>query len=870
VIVFVSASLLVKQPRVAGALNRRLAASFGRAVEVAEFDVSLWGGPHLVAEAVTVAEDPRFGHEYFLRAEQLTAGVRWTALIRGRLEFDSVVLTRPSLNLVRTADGQWNLESWLPWPSAPATPPEPGPPAPVAAPRLGGVRIEGGRINFKRGVDKHAFAVVAVEGAVSQAGNGQWNIDVEGRPMRAGVVVQEPGTIRVRGTLGGTSARFRPANLAVSWEDASLSDALRLLTSSDHGVRGEVAMEGRIAAPAPESLSENPAGALWGFESVLRISGVHRWDLPPRDSDPAFNLGVEGKLWPSLARAEFARIMLESAATQIRGSGFAQWGRAPAGYAGSEPAVSPQPDANFRFVSSGISLHDLFRWYPAFRREVGAGLVVEGYAGIDAEVRGWPLRVERAVMATGGARLRGLSSGDEASVSSAVLRYERRRGRVGLAPVAVRFGPAGEPPSATLRVEGAATPGAPWRLGASVATQGASASALLDAAASLGIAPLREWAQAGWQAQGLADLRLRWQGTLLPFAMRPQGSIRLRNGALRSSALPGALQIANAAFELASDERRIALQSARLFGAAWSGTLRQRAGQPWEATLSADALDVLAVHGALAPQLQPTGFLQRIAPGRSAAPRLAAVLPEWRARGRISIGQLRFHSLLLGQFKSVFALDFSARWSVKLSDASASFFGGGIRGAFEARAPEGSETPGAAYRAELRLRGVSLAALTAGTPRLRGYFTGIADADLTLSATGANRLMLLDSLSGEGTLEVRNGQINALNLITVQKGTTAFARATGRFRVTDRRLTFEELQLFARAARPSAPDWLVEGAAEPSGSAITLDMQLFPISAEGVRPSGRIFPEGGQRGYAVQGTLDAPETTAVVRFRGRP
>jgi len=869
---FYGASLLVQRnQRVAGALNRRLAESFGRAVEVGSFDVSLWGGPQLVARYVTVAEDPRFGHEYFLRAEQLTAGLRWTALFRGRLEFDSVALTRPSLNLVRTPEGQWNLENWLPWPGTAISPAEPGPPAPAEARRLDRVSIEGGRINFKRGVDKHPFAVTGVEGTVSQAGDGQWNIDVEGRPMRAGVVVQGPGTMHVRGTLGGTSARFRPANLAVAWEEVSLSDALRLLTGSDHGARGEVAIDGQVTAPPPESLSENPAAALWAFEGVLRVSGVHRWDLPPRDSDPAVNLGVAGKWWPSLARAHFERITLESSATQIRGSGFAQWGRAPAGYAGQEPSLTPRPDSNFRFVSSGISLNDLFRWYPAFRPGVAANLQVEGFAGIDAEVHGWPLRVERVVMASGGARLRGFTGG-EATLDSLVLRYEQRRGRVELAPVNVHLGsPSGAP--STLRIE-AAMDTAAWKIEAALAAQGVNVEMLMGAGAPLGIDPLRAWAHLGWQAAGAADVRVRWQGTLLPFAVEPLGSLRLRNVALRSPVLPEPIRIANAAVELASGEKRITLQSARAFGSVWGGTLRRRGNQPWEAVLGADALDAAAVHGALAPQLQPGGFLQRIAPGRTSVPNLFAALPGLRVRGRVSIGQLRFQSLLLEQFKGDLNLSLSAPWSLELLNASAAFFGGSISGEFHARAPEGRDAPIASYRAQLRWRGVNLAALTAGTPRLRGYFAGAADGELTLAATGANRQTLLDSLAGDGAMEIRNAQTTALDLnaslrsAKVTPGATALARAAGRFTLAERRLRFEELQLFARPARLSAPDWLVVGSADLSGSAIALDVNLLDptdigAQGEGSLPSGRT-QSGTRRGYSLRGPLDALQLSSVV------
>ena len=60
-------------------LIAHLVASFGRPVEVARFDFSLLDGARLEAHSVTVAEDPHFGNEYFLRAETLTAGLRWLA-----------------------------------------------------------------------------------------------------------------------------------------------------------------------------------------------------------------------------------------------------------------------------------------------------------------------------------------------------------------------------------------------------------------------------------------------------------------------------------------------------------------------------------------------------------------------------------------------------------------------------------------------------------------------------------------------------------------------------------------------------------------------------------------------------------------------
>src|SRR5438046_9897308 len=55
-----------------------------------------------------------FGYEYFLRAERLSAGLRWSGLLRGHFQFGTLSFSRPSLILVRNFQVQWNLERWLP------------------------------------------------------------------------------------------------------------------------------------------------------------------------------------------------------------------------------------------------------------------------------------------------------------------------------------------------------------------------------------------------------------------------------------------------------------------------------------------------------------------------------------------------------------------------------------------------------------------------------------------------------------------------------------------------------------------------------------------------------------------------------------
>ena len=80
-------SLLTRTHRVHAYLIAHLERAFGRQVEVVSFDARILPSPQLDANGVTVGEDPAFGHEYFLRAEQLSAGLRWRGLLRGHFEF---------------------------------------------------------------------------------------------------------------------------------------------------------------------------------------------------------------------------------------------------------------------------------------------------------------------------------------------------------------------------------------------------------------------------------------------------------------------------------------------------------------------------------------------------------------------------------------------------------------------------------------------------------------------------------------------------------------------------------------------------------------------------------------------------------------
>jgi len=111
-----------------------------------------------------------------LRAPEVTAVVRLTSLLRGRLDISRLELTEPSLNLVRREDGRWNWR--LCWNVRRAT----------AARAHGeieaGKRDAGfpyiaasfGRINFKAGPEKKPYALLNADFAVWQESENQWGV----------------------------------------------------------------------------------------------------------------------------------------------------------------------------------------------------------------------------------------------------------------------------------------------------------------------------------------------------------------------------------------------------------------------------------------------------------------------------------------------------------------------------------------------------------------------------------------------------------------------------------------------------------------------------------------------------------------------
>src|SRR5207302_10060383 len=157
----VAVSALVRTGRMHAYLTAHLERAFGRPVQVGSFGAHIFPRLQLYANEVTVGEDPAFGYEYFLRAEHLSAGLRWSGLLRGHFEFGTLFFSKPSLILVHNFQGRWNLERWLPSAKIASSQARPiyGPPSPAPpVNHLQRIEFDVGRINFKNQEEKLPFA----------------------------------------------------------------------------------------------------------------------------------------------------------------------------------------------------------------------------------------------------------------------------------------------------------------------------------------------------------------------------------------------------------------------------------------------------------------------------------------------------------------------------------------------------------------------------------------------------------------------------------------------------------------------------------------------------------------------------------------
>ncbi len=251
--------------RAAGAISRAL----GREVTVSSLELKLLPRPGVVLYNFVVADDAGYGAEPMLRADSVTAYLRVSSLWRGRLEIGTLDLDNASLNLVRRSDGHWNLEELV----ERASQTNPAPTAklrPEARPRFPYVEASSGRINFKLGAVKKAFAFTDADFALWLESESLWGFRLKARPVRTDTSISDTGTLKLEGRFQRASnLRDMPLYLKLSFSDGPLGQLSKLFYARDRGWRGDVRTSA-VLTGTPASL---------GVTADAQVDDFRRYDI---------------------------------------------------------------------------------------------------------------------------------------------------------------------------------------------------------------------------------------------------------------------------------------------------------------------------------------------------------------------------------------------------------------------------------------------------------------------------------------------------------------------------------------------------------------------------------------------------------------
>ena len=229
--------------RYRGQIAQTMSASLGRPVHLDNVSLHLLPVPGFTLQNFVVSEDPAFGAEPTVRADSVEATLRVSSLWRRPVEFSTVRFVNPSVNLVRNADGRWNLSEVLLHASrvdsAPTGQRHAGP-----SPRFPYMEATGGRVNVKLGVEKLPFSLTDTDFALWLPSAQQWRVRLIGHPARTDTNITDPGTLRVEGELRrADSAAAVPVDFRGSWHAAPLGEATRLVSGEDWGWRGSMNLD---------------------------------------------------------------------------------------------------------------------------------------------------------------------------------------------------------------------------------------------------------------------------------------------------------------------------------------------------------------------------------------------------------------------------------------------------------------------------------------------------------------------------------------------------------------------------------------------------------------------------------------------------
>jgi hypothetical protein len=702
--------------------------------------------PGFAMENVVVREDPAFGSEPFARIDRIECDIRWRSLWRSRLEFARLHLERPSLNVVRNAQGEWNVEKLLLESGVVSA--GAGTTAAADAMNTFDLDADDGRLDFKVGANKKPFAVTDLRARLNfDPLRGIVRYQLSGNPLRSDLPVPPPGPLELTGEwkpgadLGGllnASLRTRGA-LVYNW--------VPLLVGYNPEIYGVLDADVRLSGSL----------RVIKMDGEGRLTQLHRWEvLPPSDPMPV-TIHFRGEFDRTRGR-----VLVESA--------DAAFGDSHAHLTGAAEHIPSAPELDLVVALERARLEDLLavgRRLWGYKGSLGVSGRADGLMSIQGV---WTERRYGGFLGARGIRLN--TPAGSFPVSDVALRIDSEGAH--LAPVRLTLAPRVE-----LVAEGALLRAAPRR-GDRQPNLAPHYEVRLTAK-SLDLREMVRMGRAlGWRtvqgldAQGTGNAAFLLAGSAWPLAPPTlTGRAELRAARLLLPGLTEPLNIPRARLQVNGDHVVADPVTAVLGTSVFSGRLEHQGerSNPWVFDVKANSLsveqgarwfDVLG-HRPPLPLLERIPGLSSLTARRNVASGLFSAL---NAKGRFETPTVTYRTLNLEDFRAT--VEISGR---VFRVTGASFRTGGGRG--RGRVDVDLTSAPARLLGEVTLAGAKLQSLAARFPpalrKARGGVSGTAQFEtrgLSRSEMGAN-------LSANATVQLKNvsfGEFDPLQSVARRAG----------------------------------------------------------------------------------------------------
>lgn len=722
--------------RIAGSIGSAL----GRKVALDTVRIHLMPRPGFDLEGLVIYDDPAFSDEPMMRAQDVSAAIRFRSLLRGRLEIATLSATEPSINLVRNDRGRWNLASLLERvariPAAPTAKP-----ASERRPAFPYLEATNARINFKIGQAKKSWALTDADVALWQEAENSWGARMTAQPVRTDFDLTDTGIVQINANwqrasnLGDT-----PLQVALQWQKGQLGQITKLFSGRDRGWRGGVSIGVNLSG-TPKSLLAR---------SQISVEDFRRYDI--MSSGVRLSTSCAGHY-----STEDSTLEDLSCESPVNG-GFLR-------LRGSLGPITAAPSYDLAFTADKLPLASLLQVLRQAKKGLPADLAASGR--LDAEVHAVSAEPGAAQVAGEGVatdvRLSSNAGTDEITfgdVPLAVRNLDAKHAKSGKASSKEM---AGEPAEAHLQIGpfplamGASPPAsaAGWvsasgyRLSLRGDTEVKNLYRLANTLGLSGFHPVADGsARVDVSVSGV------WQGFAEPQAA---GSAQLHNVRTGMRGLNPPIDIASAVVKLEPETVSLEQIAAQTGDTHWSGgvTAPRRCapeGCVFQFDLVADQLS----SGGLAewftphPAKRPWYRILTSSEQQGKSPLLAI-----QARGRLRVNRLGLKKVEASQITAQVDLD---RGKIALTNLRGQVFQGTYQGNWVIDA---SAMP-PHYQATGQLQKVAMAQL--GAAMNDAWATGTAEGKFDLTTSGDNFADLLAHTGGELQFTLRNGTLAHVEL----------------------------------------------------------------------------------------------------------